>query len=54
MCIFWIGSIVMRAAGCTINDLWDRNIDKKISRTKNRPVANGIFLLQIVHLYFYQ
>lgn len=41
MCIFWIGSIVMRAAGCTINDLWDRNIDKKISRTKNRPIANG-------------
>ncbi len=41
MLIFFIGSIVMRAAGCTINDLWDKDIDKKISRTKNRPLANG-------------
>ena len=37
MFIFLIGSIVMRAAGCTINDMWDKDIDKKISRTK-RPV----------------
>ncbi len=41
MMIFFIGSVVMRAAGCTINDLWDKDIDKKISRTKNRPIANG-------------
>ena len=41
MLIFFIGSIVMRAAGCTINDLWDQDIDKKILRTKNRPIANG-------------
>ena len=41
MFIFLIGSIVMRAAGCTINDLWDKDIDKKITRTKNRPLANG-------------
>ena len=31
----------MRASGCVINDLWDKDIDKKISRTKNRPIANG-------------
>ena len=31
----------MRAAGCVINDLWDKNIDKKISRTMNRPIASG-------------
>ena len=37
MFIFLVGSIVMRAAGCTINDMWDKDIDKKISRTKNRP-----------------
>ena len=31
----------MRAAGiCIINDLWDRDIDKKIKRTKNRPIAS--------------
>ena len=41
MFIFLIGSIVMRAAGCTINDLWDKDIDKKITRTKNRPLARG-------------
>ena len=41
MFIFLVGSIVMRAAGCTINDMWDKDIDKKISRTKNRPLANG-------------
>jgi 4-hydroxybenzoate polyprenyltransferase len=41
MFIFLIGSIVMRAAGCTINDMWDKDIDKNISRTKNRPIANG-------------
>ena len=31
----------MRAAGCTINDLWDKDIDKKISRTRYRPIASG-------------
>ena len=41
MIIFLIGSIVMRAAGCTINDMWDKDIDKKISRTKTRPLASG-------------
>tara|TARA_B100001093_G_scaffold83748_1_gene75246 strand:+ start:210 stop:1127 length:918 start_codon:yes stop_codon:yes gene_type:complete len=41
MVVFFIGSIVMRAAGCTINDLWDKDIDKKITRTKNRPLATG-------------
>ena len=41
MFIFLIGSIVMRAAGCTINDLWDKDIDKKITRTKNRHLEKG-------------
>ena len=31
----------MRSAGCVINDLWDRKIDKQIKRTKNRPLASG-------------
>lgn len=30
----------MRGAGCTINDLWDKDIDAKVERTKNRPLAN--------------
>ena len=39
--IFIIGAFSMRAAGCTINDLWDKDIDKKISRTRQRPIASG-------------
>lgn len=40
-CLFAIGAIVMRGAGCVINDLWDRDIDKCVERTKNRPIASG-------------
>jgi 4-hydroxybenzoate polyprenyltransferase len=39
--LFCIGAIVMRAAGCTINDLWDRDIDAAVARTKTRPLAAG-------------
>ncbi|CAB9517587.1 polyprenyltransferase, mitochondrial [Seminavis robusta] len=31
----------MRGAGCTINDLWDRDVDQKVARTKTRPLAGG-------------
>jgi 4-hydroxybenzoate polyprenyltransferase len=34
--LFGFGAIVMRGAGCTINDMWDRNIDSKVARTKTR------------------
>jgi 4-hydroxybenzoate polyprenyltransferase len=37
--IFVSGVIVMRSAGCVINDFADRNVDSKVSRTKNRPLA---------------
>jgi len=39
--IFVLGVIVMRAAGCVINDFADRKIDGKVERTKNRPLATG-------------
>ena len=51
MFVFLIGSIVMRAAGCTINDMWDRDIDKKISRTKTRPLASGE--ISILHATYF-
>ncbi|MFI4954654.1 MAG: 4-hydroxybenzoate octaprenyltransferase [Gammaproteobacteria bacterium] len=40
--IFIFGVIVMRSAGCVINDIWDRDIDKHVPRTKMRPLAAGI------------
>ncbi|KAI5845024.1 UbiA prenyltransferase family-domain-containing protein [Morchella snyderi] len=39
--LFGTGAIIMRGAGCAINDLWDRNIDPKVTRTKFRPIARG-------------
>lgn len=38
---FAVGSLVMRGAGCTINDLWDKDYDKHVARTKQRPLAAG-------------
>ena len=40
--IFTLGSIILRTAGCIINDIIDRNIDYKIERTKNRVITRGI------------
>ena len=38
--LFFLGSILMRSAGCIVNDIVDRDIDKKVKRTKNRPIAS--------------
>jgi 4-hydroxybenzoate polyprenyltransferase len=40
--LFALGSLVMRAAGCVVNDLWDRDIDRKVARTAARPLASGM------------
>lgn len=39
--LFGSGSVVMRAAGCVVNDLWDRDIDRLVARTAGRPLASG-------------
>jgi 4-hydroxybenzoate polyprenyltransferase len=41
MGLFGIGTILMRGAGCTINDLWDKDFDRRVERTKSRPIASG-------------
>lgn len=39
--VFALGAVVMRAAGCIINDMHDREFDAQVERTKNRPLASG-------------
>nr|XP_025145577.1 4-hydroxybenzoate polyprenyltransferase, mitochondrial isoform X1 [Bubalus bubalis] len=39
--LFGTGAVLMRGAGCTINDMWDRDYDKKVTRTASRPIAAG-------------
>ena len=39
--LFLSGSILMRSAGCIVNDIFDKKFDKKVARTKNRPIASG-------------
>lgn len=40
--LFFTGALIMRGAGCTINDLWDRNLDPYVERTRHRPIARGV------------
>ncbi len=39
--LFFLGSVLMRSAGCIFNDIVDKDFDKKVSRTKTRPIAAG-------------
>ncbi len=39
--LFFVGAIIMRGAGCIVNDLWDRDLDAKVERTRMRPLASG-------------
>ena len=49
--LFFLGSVLMRSAGCIVNDILDRKFDKKVSRTKNRPIASGKVSVQMGFFY---
>ncbi len=49
--LFLAGSILMRSAGCIVNDIVDKNFDKKVERTKNRPIASGKVSIKLALIY---
>ena len=49
--LFFAGSILMRSAGCIVNDIVDKNFDKKVERTKNRPIASGKVSTKLALIY---
>ena len=49
--LFFLGSILMRSAGCIVNDIIDKEFDKKVERTKNRPIASGKVSIKVSLFY---
>ena len=49
--LFFLGSVLMRSAGCIVNDVLDRKFDKKVLRTKDRPIASGKISIKLALLY---
>ena len=49
--LFFLGSVLMRSAGCIFNDIVDKDFDKKVKRTKMRPIASGKISVQRSLLY---
>jgi len=49
--LFFLGSVLMRSAGCIINDITDKEFDIKVERTKNRPIASGKVSIKVSLFY---
>jgi len=49
--LFFLGAVLMRSAGCIVNDIVDRDIDKKVQRTKNRPLACNLISVKLALMY---
>ena len=49
--LFISGSVLMRSAGCIVNDICDKNFDKLVDRTKNRPIASGKISIRLAIIY---
>lgn len=53
--LFWVGAVFMRGAGCTYNDIIDREIDAQVARTKSRPIPSGrVSTWQAIHFLIFQ
>ena len=49
--LFFLGSVLMRSAGCIVNDILDKEFDAKVSRTKNRPIASKKISIKLALFY---
>ena len=49
--LFFLGSVLMRSAGCIVNDILDKEFDSKVFRTKNRPIASGKVSIKLAIFY---
>ena len=49
--LFFLGSVLMRSAGCIVNDISDKEFDKKVERTKNRPLASNRVSITLAIFY---
>ena len=49
--LFFLGAVLMRSAGCIVNDILDKEFDKRVFRTKNRPIASGKISIKVAILY---
>ena len=49
--LFFLGSVLMRSAGCIVNDIVDRKLDKKVKRTKTRPIAANLISVKKAFIY---
>tara|TARA_B100000795_G_scaffold254482_1_gene225427 strand:+ start:31 stop:900 length:870 start_codon:yes stop_codon:yes gene_type:complete len=49
--LFFLGSVLMRSAGCIVNDMSDKEFDKKVERTKNRPIASNKVSVKLALFY---
>ena len=49
--LFFLGAVLMRSAGCIVNDILDKEFDKRVFRTKNRPIASGKISIKVAFLY---
>ena len=49
--LFFLGSILMRSAGCIVNDISDKEFDKRVLRTKQRPIASGKISIKLAIIY---